>query len=92
MYSKAAWGGDTDPFISTIFTKFNEESDSDPIVSLAIFEWRDYDLVGVWPSDTAEEVCAGTDAVLHAATSMLTGSENMDMRRWQRFVRLLHRG
>ena len=58
MYSKATWGGDTDPFIATTFTKVGEEADSDPLVSLVIFEWKDHDLVGIWPSNTATEVRA----------------------------------
>ena len=28
----------------------------DPVVSLVIFEWKDEDLVGIWPSDDAAEV------------------------------------
>lgn len=56
MYSKTAWGGDTDPFILTKFIKTNAEGDEDPVVSLVIFEWKDEDLVGVWPSDDAPEV------------------------------------
>lgn len=39
-----------DPFILTKFIKTTEEDAQDPIVSLIIFEWRDYDLIGVLPS------------------------------------------
>lgn len=56
MYSKSAWGGDTDPFILTKFIKVDSESDEDPLVSLVIFEWKDEDLVGVWPSEDAAKV------------------------------------
>ena len=56
MYSRTAWGGDTDPFISTKFTQNKPEDDADPIVSLVVFEWKDEDLVGVWPSDDATVV------------------------------------
>lgn len=56
MYSKQSWGGDVDPFILAKFIKTMPERDDDPLVSLVIFEWRDEDLVGVWPSDDAPEV------------------------------------
>jgi len=56
MYSKTAWGGDVDPFILTMFTESKPEGDEDPIVSIVIFEWRDEDLVGVWPSEDATDV------------------------------------
>ena len=60
MYSKSAWGGSVDPFILTKFIQATPEGDEDPIVSLVIFEWKDEDLVGVWPSEDAPKV--GTDA------------------------------
>lgn len=56
MYSKSAWGGDEDPFILTTFIKADPESEADPQVSLVIFEWRDEDFVGVWPTDESAEV------------------------------------
>ncbi len=56
MYSKRSWGGDVDPFILTKFTKATPEGDEDPLVSLVMFEWRDEDLVGVWPSPDAAKV------------------------------------
>lgn len=60
MYSRTAWGGDVDPFISAKFIKVEpgegEDVDPDPMVSVVIFEWRDENLVGVWPSDDATEV------------------------------------
>ena len=56
MYSKSAWGGSVDPFILTKFIQTTPEGDEDPIVSLVIFEWKDEDLVGVWPSEDAPKV------------------------------------
>ena len=56
MYSKKAWGGDTDPFILTKFIGNAPKGDEDPVVSLVIFEWRDEDLVGVYPTKDALEV------------------------------------
>lgn len=57
MYSRKAWGGDTDPFILTEFPKFEGEGDEDPIVSLVVFEWRDEEFVGVWETEDAAKVC-----------------------------------
>jgi hypothetical protein len=54
MYSKASWGGAVDPHILVKFTKDASAGNSDPIASLVIFEWKDYDLVGVYP--TAESM------------------------------------
>ena len=45
-----------DPFIETKFIKTASEGDEDPIVSLVIFEWKDEDLVGVWPQEDSTEV------------------------------------
>ena len=56
MYSRKAWGGDTDPFVLTKFVKATPPGDEDPIVSLVIFEWRDEEFVGAWPSPDAAEV------------------------------------
>ena len=50
-----------DPFILTKFIQVTPEGDEDPIVSLVIFEWKDEDLVGVWPSEDAAKV--GTNAL-----------------------------
>ena len=82
MYSRSAWGGDTDPFILTKFMQNTPEGDEDPVVSLVIFEWKDEELVGVWPSEDAAKVrawslqedCAKTRGFL----------ENVHLRRWQR--------
>lgn len=60
MYSRTAWGGDVDPFISAKFVQVEpgegEDVDPDPMVSVVVFEWKDEYLVGVWPSDDATEV------------------------------------
>lgn len=45
-----------DPFILTKFIQATPDGDEDPIVSLVIFEWKDEDLVGVWPSEGAPKV------------------------------------
>lgn len=50
MYSRDAWGGAVEPHILVKFIKDTTEDDSDPITSLVIFEWKDYDLIGVLPT------------------------------------------
>lgn len=35
-----------DPFILTRFSQDSEAGDSDPLVSLVIFEWNDEELIG----------------------------------------------
>lgn len=60
MYSQKTWGGPTEPHILVKFLKNNAEDDLDPIASMIIFEWKDYDLVGVLPtpdSITKEYIC-----------------------------------
>lgn len=54
MYSKSAWGGPVDPFILIKFLP--HQGDQDPIVSLVVFEWKDEDLIGVYPSPDAPQV------------------------------------
>ncbi len=54
MYSKNAWGGTVDPHILVKFLKSSAEDGTDPIASMIIFEWKDYDLVGVLPADSAQ--------------------------------------
>ncbi|KAI1247169.1 hypothetical protein MGN70_011056 [Eutypa lata] len=51
MYSRDAWGGPVDPFILTVFPNTSIEGVEDPIVSLIIFEWKDYDFLGVYPQE-----------------------------------------
>lgn len=50
MYSKKAWGGAVDPHILVKWIADTSEGDSDPIASMIIFEWKDYDLIGVLPT------------------------------------------
>ncbi|PMD59054.1 uncharacterized protein K444DRAFT_613844 [Hyaloscypha bicolor E] len=47
MYSKNDWGGDVDPHILVKWVKQDVPEGSDPIASMIIFEWRDYDLIGI---------------------------------------------
>jgi hypothetical protein len=54
MYSRASWGGAVDPHILVKFIKNTAADDTDPIASLVIFEWKDYDYIGVFP--TADSV------------------------------------
>lgn len=48
MYSQQAWGGPVDPFILIKFLPYT--GGQDPVVSLVIFEWKDEDLIGVYPT------------------------------------------
>ncbi|KAI4105053.1 MAG: hypothetical protein L6R37_002941 [Teloschistes peruensis] len=50
MYSKKSWGGDTDPYILTTLEKATPPPDQDVFISLVIFEFRDEDLIGIWPT------------------------------------------
>lgn len=69
MYSRKAWGGDLEPFILTKFMKSTVTDDSDPIVSLVIFEWNDEALIGRnGPNDA--EVCYS--AIVWIAIGLLT--------------------
>jgi hypothetical protein len=61
MYSRKTWGGPVDPHILVKFIKNDGMETSDPIVSMVIFEWEDYDLVGVVPQDGASQVCSLLD-------------------------------
>ena len=56
MYGQKAWGGDTDPFILTKLIKATPEDNSEPQVSLIVFEWKDEDLVGVLAKAEDEKV------------------------------------
>lgn len=51
MYSRKAWGGSVDPFILARFSQDPEAGESDPLVSLVIFEWNDEELIGKSISD-----------------------------------------
>lgn len=56
MYSKKSWGGDIDPYILASLTKASPEPDQDVFVSLVVFEYRDEDMIGVWPSPDSLDV------------------------------------
>ena len=56
MYSKSSWGGSVDPFILTKYNKAKDSDDKDTFVSVIIYEFKDEDLVGMWPSPEAPEV------------------------------------
>ncbi|EHY52660.1 Membrane protein ptm1 [Exophiala dermatitidis] len=49
MYSRKSWGGSIEPFILVKFLPDHTQDDSDPIVSLIIFEWQDEELIGRMP-------------------------------------------
>ncbi|RAL14658.1 putative integral membrane protein (Ptm1) [Aspergillus homomorphus CBS 101889] len=60
MYSRKAWGGNADPFILTKFVQDSNAGDSDPLVSLVIFEWTDENLIGrpvPGDSEMIETIC-----------------------------------
>ncbi|RDL39712.1 Uncharacterized protein BP5553_04052 [Venustampulla echinocandica] len=60
MYSKASWGGAVNPHILVKWIKQEGEGDADPIASMVIFEWKDYNLIGVYPTPdslTKEYIC-----------------------------------
>lgn len=56
MYSRASWGGAVDPYILVKFIKEDVEGEADPLASMVIFEWRDYDLIGVLPTPDSVSV------------------------------------
>ena len=62
MYSRKAWGGSVEPHILVKFIKDTVDEDSDPIASMVIFEWKDYDLVGILPSGDSIQVFIRTAA------------------------------
>lgn len=79
MYSRATWGGPVDPFILTVFPNDTIKGDEDPVVSLIIFEWKDQDLIGVYPDEEAFTVCATiTD---DAGSVLMSALEKAYMRR-----------
>jgi hypothetical protein len=55
MYSRKSWGGSVDPYILVKFMKPAEPTEA--TVSLVIFEWKDEELVGVYPEPGAATVC-----------------------------------
>ncbi|KAL9043731.1 MAG: hypothetical protein Q9214_003091 [Letrouitia sp. 1 TL-2023] len=76
MYSKSSWGGSVDPFILAKFRKAQAPDGADAFVSIVIFEFKDRDLVGVWPSaDAAEKENICTQANID---KKLCNSTNID--------------
>lgn len=64
MYSRNAWGGPVDPFISIYFRKDDKIADgADPMVSFVLFEWKDQDYIGVVNSAGKEELICTPNAV-----------------------------
>jgi len=76
----ADWGGPVDPYIQVNFEKVTVQDDSDPMVSLIIFEWKDEELIGR-KLPGSENVCLlrRHDTVLAADSDLLAG--RMDMYR-----------
>ncbi|KAL3253006.1 hypothetical protein ABHI18_009768 [Aspergillus niger] len=67
MYSRKAWGGSVDPFILTKFVQEPQSGDSDPLVSLVIFEWTDENLIGrPVPGDSGERETICDEASVQA--------------------------
>lgn len=64
MYSRDAWGGAVVPHILVKFIKDTTQDDSDPITSMVIFEWKDYDLIGVLPTPDSITVFDGHSCYL----------------------------
>lgn len=56
MYSRKTWGGPVDSHILVKFIKNDAIDLPDPIVSMVIFEWGDYDLVGIVPPGEDSQV------------------------------------
>lgn len=50
MYSRKTWGGSIEPFIMVKFLDPEKEEDKpkveDPIVSVVVWEWKDFELLG----------------------------------------------
>jgi hypothetical protein len=61
MYSRKAWGGNVDPFILTKFVTPKLADGEDPVVSLVVFEWKDEELIGVYP--TADSMVGAFNAL-----------------------------
>ena len=60
MYSRKSWGGSVDPFILTKFMKDDSQGESDPLVSMVVFEWQDEPLIGRY-KDPNDPVCWQTE-------------------------------
>ncbi|KAI1000928.1 hypothetical protein K3495_g7272 [Podosphaera aphanis] len=76
IYSREAWGGAVDPQILIKFTRQTINDDSEPLVSMVIFEWNDFDLIGVLPtpeSETKEYFCDTETIKLNHCNETQTG-------------------
>ncbi len=60
--ARTPWGGPVDPFILARFDKY--DGPDDPIASLVIFEWKDEDFIGVYPSLEASQVLRSNSAYI----------------------------
>jgi hypothetical protein len=56
MYSRAAWGGNVDPYILVSSWKASEYVSDDAVVSLIIYEYKDVDLIGISVPDEPKVV------------------------------------
>lgn len=57
MYDRKTWGGPAEPHILVKWLPTTQDSeDPDPTASMIIFEWRDYDFVGILPSGDSIQV------------------------------------
>lgn len=64
-------------YIETVFVKDNEAGDSDPLVSVVIFEWSDENLIGRSVSDDPEVCLPSVDAdEVPALTHTLIGKRD----------------
>ena len=56
MYSKSSWGGDVEPYILARFNKaeIREDDPTDPVIAIAIFNWKDVGRIGA-PAPGAPE-------------------------------------
>lgn len=77
MYSQKSWGGSTPPFILFTAMKDLPEGDSDPIVSLVIFEWKDEHLFGAYPTPQSTEVGENLMACGNALLTLLGTTEGV---------------
>lgn len=76
MYSRASWGGSVEPHILVKFIKEDIADDSDPMASMVIFEWKDYDLIGIQPtpdSGSREYICDDETINLNYCNKNQTG-------------------
>lgn len=60
MYSRKSWGGSVDPYIMTMFKTYKDQGhddpNTDPIVSVVVFEYSDHNLLGVPKGPDTDEV------------------------------------